>query len=261
MESGQELWAAIESADLEKIDLLLSRGAPLSEKNKNGETPLEWAIWRGKPDLVRLLISHGAEYTIFAACSVGDINRVKDLLVANPAEVNAKCRLYGTPLHLACAEGHKEVAEMLIFYRANVDAREYREETPLHWASQEGHKEVVELLLSKGATVNQYNWENVTPLHWASRKGHKEVAELLIASGADVNAVSGEYADEYIAKYLRRGERPLHLACGEGHRDVVELLLSKGASVNVVTKEGKTPLGLAKTEEIAALLRQHDARF
>lgn len=255
VETGHELWAAIESGDRDKIELLFSRGARVNEKNRNGDTPLQWATWRGKPELVRLLISHGADYTIFAASSVGDINRVKDILIANPAEVNAREKNYGTPLHLACAKGHKEVAELLIFHGARIDAREWRDETPLHWASQEGHIEVVKLLISKGADVRQSNWEDVTPLHWASRKGHREVAALLIDSGADVNALSGDQEGEYIADYLRRGDRPLHLACAEGHKDVVELLLSKGARVNVMTKRGETPASLAKTEEIAELFR------
>jgi ankyrin repeat protein len=255
VESGHELWAALESGDREKIELILSRGAPVNEKNKNGDTPLQWATWRGKSDLVRLLISHGADYTIFAASSVGDINRVKDILIANPAEVNARENIYGTPLHLACAEGHKEVAELLIFNGARIDAREWRDETPLLWASQEGHKEVVELLILKGADVRRGNWEDVTPLHWASRKGHREVAALLIASGADVNALSGDEEDRYMADCLRRGDRPLHLACAGGHKEVVELLLSKGARVNVMTKRGETPLSLARTEEIADLFR------
>jgi ankyrin repeat protein len=259
VESGQELWAAIESGDRDKIELLFSRGAHVNEKNKDGDTPLQWAMWRGRPDLVRLLISHGADYTIFAASSVGDMNRVKDILIANPSEANARERIYGTPLHLACAEGHKKVAALLISYGAEIDAREWRDETPLLWASQEGHIEVVELLISKGADVRQGNWEDMTPLHWASRKGHKEVAALLIDSGADVNALSGDNEGEYIADCLRRGDRPLHMACAGGHKDVVRLLLSKGARVNVMNKSGETPSSLAKTEEIVALFRQHGA--
>ena len=229
VETGHELWAAIESGDRDKIELLFSRGARVNEKNRNGDTPLQWATWRGKPELVRLLISHGADYTIFAASSVGDINRVKDILIANPAEVNARRRIMEHRSIWRVLQGHKEVAELLIFHGARIDAREWRDETPLHWASQEGHIEVVKLLISKALmSGRQSNWEDVTPLHWASRKGHREVAALLIDSGADVNALSGDQEGEYIADYLRRGDRPLHLACAEGHKDVVELLLSKG---------------------------------
>jgi len=59
---ARAIWAAIESGDRETIELLFSRGAGVNEKNKDGDTPLQWATWRGRPDLVSLLISHGADY-------------------------------------------------------------------------------------------------------------------------------------------------------------------------------------------------------
>jgi ankyrin repeat protein len=38
---------------------------------------------------------------------------VAELLLANKAEVNAKDNRGNTPLHLAAAKGHKDVAELL----------------------------------------------------------------------------------------------------------------------------------------------------
>src|ERR1043166_8361904 len=84
---------------------------------------------------------------IHDAAKVGDAEKVRELLKANPELVNAKDKEQKTPLHFAVETDQKKVAELLIANGADVNAK-YQSWikhapgfTPLHDASFEGHKE------------------------------------------------------------------------------------------------------------------------
>lgn len=85
-------------------------------------TPLHIEAYRGRPDLVELLIAKGAD-------------------------VNAKDLVRKTPLHQA---KNKEVAELLIAKGADVNAKDKNGLTPLLYATIHGHKDVAELLRKHG---------------------------------------------------------------------------------------------------------------
>lgn len=87
------------------IRALLAAGKPVDERGDMGATALHWACWKGYPDLVELLLDHGASLTIedkqfhgtppgwFAHglhnCNegVGDYPRVARLLIAAGATI------------------------------------------------------------------------------------------------------------------------------------------------------------------------------
>ena len=56
------------------------------------------------------------------------------------------------------------------------------------------------------------------------------------------------------------GRTPLHYAVLDGDTEVAERLLTKGAEVNAKTNTGETPLDLAKTDAMKALLRKCGAK-
>jgi ankyrin repeat protein len=186
---------------------------------------------------------------IHDAAKSGDLAKVQALLKDNPDLVSSKDDRGSTPLHLAAASGHKDVAELLIAAKADVNARDDNGSTPLHSAVQEDHKDVAELLLASKADVNIRNYNGWTPLHTAAWKGHKDVAELLLANNADVNAK--DYGDD----------TPLHTAASVGRLEVAEVLLANKADVNPQAgKRGVTPLDFASIgghQNVVELLRQH----
>ena len=49
----------------------------------------------------------------------------------------------------------------------------------LHLASANGYKEIVEYLLDNGAEINQLNKSKNTPLHWAALLGQLDIVKLL----------------------------------------------------------------------------------
>lgn len=186
---------------------------------------------------------------IHKAAKKGDVEKVKKLLKGNPDLVFSKDEDGWTPLHLAAANGHRELAEVLLTERAEVNAKDNNGSTPLHQAAAAvgNHADLVGLLLSHGADVNVKDKFGLTPLHYATLHDNESSAEVLLAHGADVNAKDDEV-----------GDTPLIIAAGKGYEDVTELLLAKGADVNARDNRG-TPLAWAihtGHDKIADLLRQ-----
>ena len=86
------------------------------------------------------------ESSIRHAARYGNIEAVKQHVVAG-TDINAHGGKYdGTALHEAAAQGHKEIVELLIEEGADVHAKVNSGleggMTPLHWAAREGRKEV-----------------------------------------------------------------------------------------------------------------------
>ena len=132
-------------------------------------------------------------------------------LVAKGAQVDAGNRVNSRPLHLAAANGHREVAELLIAGGAKVDAVNEPGIQPLHLAAWDGSGEVAELLLACGADVDAADNVGNRPLHYGALNGHREMVELLLEHGANPAALNG------------REEMPHAL----GHDKEIRMLLKK----------------------------------
>ena len=59
----------------------------------------------------------------------------------------------------------------------------YKRQTPLHDACSEGHKEIANLFITKGADVNPKNEDGETPLDKAIYKERTEITDLLRKHG------------------------------------------------------------------------------
>ncbi len=184
---------------------------------------------------------------IHDAVKKNDVAEVRRLISANPNLVFSKDKDGFTPLHLAAANGYKEIAELLLVSNASVNARDNHGSTPLHQAASGDHADLMELLLDHKADVNAVDENGLTPLHYAALADNVIGVKMLLIHGAhpDVrDAIEGNTA--------------LTIAVAEGFQDVVETLLANGANVNAADKTG-TPLAWAihtGHSDIANLLRQ-----
>ena len=89
-------------------------------------------------------------------------------------------------LHLACAKGDKDSAQIYIDRGANVNARDGVDRTPLHFAAANGKDlELIELLVENGADVNAQSIGGDTPLMKAIMFDNVEAVEVLLDKGAD----------------------------------------------------------------------------
>ena len=110
------------------------------------------------------------------------IERLKQAIAAG-ADVTAKDKIRGTPLHYAAAYGHKKIVELLIAAGADVNLKDEEEKTTLHYAAVNGRKVIGELLIAEGADVNAKDEDGRTPLDATSVFNKAETAALLRKHG------------------------------------------------------------------------------
>jgi ankyrin repeat protein len=142
-------------AQSEKTALsLITKGTDINAMDENGITPVSRAVWRDNIDVVKLLISKGADINLKNKYSYSPLHSVKSkevarLLIENGADVNATDSDGNTPLHEVfmpekdwtarikiganvsyCDTNLKELVEYLIEQGADVKVKNKRGETP-----------------------------------------------------------------------------------------------------------------------------------
>ncbi|KAL3859903.1 hypothetical protein ACJMK2_010087 [Sinanodonta woodiana] len=125
-----------------------------------------------------------------------------------------------------------------------VNKRNERGETPLHLAAIKGDVKMIKKLIKAGADVNVADFAGWTPLHEACNHGFLSTAKQLLNAGANVNVQGFD------------NDTPLHDASINGHGKLVELLVKKGANPLQPNLKGRTPMDVAATPEIIALLKR-----
>lgn len=204
----------------EIVKLLLKHGADPTKKNRDGATPLD-LVREGDQDVADLLRGNAA---LLDAAKKGNLARIQRLVT--PENIN--CRdaqgRNSTPLHLAAGYNNYEVAEYLLENGADVNAQDKGGLIPLHNASSYGHLDIAALLIKHNTKVNATDKWGFTPLHEATQKGRTQLCALLLAHGADPFTKNQE------------GQTPIELATAED----VKCLLQDAMTVSLTTGAGST---------------------
>ena len=141
---------------VELVDLLLESGArelleekcgPGEEGRWSGHTALQMAARKGRREIARRLIASGANYDVFSAIALGDLERVLEHVQQNESQLTEIDDYQATLLHWAASQDQHVAAEFLIERGADVDAVDVFDETPLLVASarQAAHLAVTRL--------------------------------------------------------------------------------------------------------------------
>ena len=221
MSTTEEFFAAIGTGDLTRMEALLATEPALASAiNGSGISAVRWAANHGQTGVLERLLATGVELNVFEAASTGDLERLRDLLEADPALARAHSVDGFSALGLAAFFGHPEILSQLLAAGAdpNAASRNPMRVTPLHSASAHRNPSVslamAESLLGAGADPNVQQQGGWTPLHQAAAHRRRELVELLLAHGADAGARSedgrtaeqkaAEGGDEEIALRLQR---------------------------------------------------------
>lgn len=231
------LHKAVVNRDVELIELLIDRGADLNQADgKARMRPIDHAIWNdiyihGSEDmeLVDLLLSKGAEYTIEVAVARNDIERVKAMVSANPDLVNYESPMGMTPKAAAAQHGYLEMLRFLIDNGADATRREGRWGFALWAAVWYDHYDVAELLLQHGADPNaegQDSHGTATSAATATRNRaqgkNRKMLELLYRYGGE--GQDWTYTERLQQMFERNPNDPLMSELFVRIRDDAELL-------------------------------------
>lgn len=142
--------AIMNARSREMLDVLLEAGADINAKSRwwaGGFCLLDCA----PVDLAHYAIQRGATVEIHAAARLGMMDRLKELVAADPKSVTAPGGDGKTPLHFA---RNIEIAQFLLDHGADIDARDIdHESTPAQHLIQE-HPEVARFLVQRGAATD-----------------------------------------------------------------------------------------------------------
>lgn len=185
------------------LGLIHSKLCAIDEEDKNGNTPLMWAVSFVDEDgqgeismeLIEALIDSGAninqvnhdgETPLFTAVKLNSEDKVEYLL-ENNANPNAKNIEGCSPLHFAAEIGNEAIVEALLMNGAYVNNRDDMDECALYWAVRFGGSQgarIIQLLVEHGAMLEIYNEDGETPLDLAVSLEDKEIIECLLSLGA-----------------------------------------------------------------------------
>lgn len=220
-------------------------------------TPLCGALANRRASITKLLVEHGAQYDIFTAAYVGDLDAVQALLDLAPELANARdpgCDVAPiTPLLHAAFAGQCAVAQLLLQRGATVGVNSVR---LVRATANRGDEALTDLLLEHGA-----NPVSIGAGAWVM---HPAIADKLLARGANVNhepgawiglcctGNSGHKENAALARSMLRcgadvaalykGRTALHCAAKAGFVHIVEALIEHGGDVNARNERGQTPL-------------------
>jgi ankyrin repeat protein len=209
------VFAIIDEGDGDRLrQLLADDPAQASVRNADGLSPLLAATYRHRPDLAQIVLAAAPPLDVFDAAAVGDVDRLAELLDADPVLANAYASDGFTPLGLAAYFGHPAAVRLLLERGADPSAaaRNAMRVQPLHSAVAGRSAEAVRLLLAAGADPNARQHGGWTPLLAAAAHGDEDVVNNLLAAGADAAAVNDA------------GQDAAALAAEHGHAALAERL-------------------------------------
>jgi uncharacterized protein len=211
---------AVQEGKIEQVGRMLEDEPELaSVRTESGLSGLLLAAYYGQLQIARIMANLRTDLTLFEACVIGDVMRVRALLAADPASVNAYSSDGFHPLGLAAFFNQPAVARYLLEHGADVQqvSNNPQRIPPLVSASASGALEIARLLLEHGADPNACQTGNFSSLHNAAQNGQLEMIELLLQAGAQVNLRGSS------------GKTPLTFALEANRLEAAALLRQHGA--------------------------------
>lgn len=174
---------------------LVKKKHPVDVISKNQFYPLLIALYRGRKNVVELLLLCGA----------------------NPNPI-----YFMDPFIITAIRGRNlPMVEQLIDFGAKVNVFSNTSQSPLLIACEDGYPAMVEMLLKKGIDPNLGRDSNYSPMYAACKHGRGEIVSLLLKYGYVLTSI--EEANEAL---------PLFLAIQNNHRDIVKLLIEQGLDIS-----------------------------
>jgi ankyrin repeat protein len=209
-----ELFDAIGSGDAATVTALLDSDGSLLNSQRNGISPILFAIYNGHAELADAFLDRGVTPSFCEACALGNKNSVTRMLDGAPSLLDSYSEDGFPAVGLAVFFHHPEIARMLIERGADVNAaaRNAFRVAPVHAAAAVRDAVTMQFLIDHGADVNARQQMGYTALHTAAQHGDEEMVDQLLAAGADCHLAGDD------------GKTPAELAATEGHANLAKRL-------------------------------------
>ncbi len=186
--------------------VLLKAGADVNAKDKFQSSSLELAAWRGKKEVVDLLLDAKAEIDpmagstrslLFQATSAG-LTRLFFEIVDRGVDPAFTLSSGGSLLHPAAAGGAVGILEILHSKSLDMNQKDNYGWTPIHYAARDGREDAVMWLMKQGAGIDIRTVMGQSPYNVAVERKFEKVRDLLASKGADTGpvqfpALKGDY--------------------------------------------------------------------
>ncbi|RYP49672.1 hypothetical protein DL768_004668 [Monosporascus sp. mg162] len=225
------LLMAIENVNLKLVRMLLRAGADPNRQGGAFGSPLNTAIRKGEPAIIKSILSGGAHAQTIT-------------------------RPLGGPLHAFVFSSRftfwnssqiREVAKLLLAGGAEIDAGDFGGATPLTRAIVQDRTDFAEILLELGANASKQDSLGMTPLHYAAVSDSGKMIGKLMEAG--VNPVERFHA---VLEVIPAQDRKSHLESSltavlkSGTTKLFqEIIQVEGLDLNVPDRNGWTGLDIA----------------
>jgi ankyrin repeat protein len=210
-----ELLVAIRDGNGARVRELLTADPSLADaRDERGVSALMLSQYHGAHDATAAIRAVRSELDAFEAATLGDVDRLHELLHEEPSLLTARSPDDATALHFAAFFTQPDTARLLVDNGADLHAVSptFGSVTPLHSAAAGGSAEIVHLLLEAGSDPNIRQNGGFTALHAAAQTGDVALARDLLDHGAEVDTATDD------------GRTALAIAEEQGHDEVVALL-------------------------------------
>ena len=250
-ENQTALMAAARTGNVEAAGLLLEAGADVNAvEDWGGQSALMWAAAQMQPEMVQLLIDHGAELD-----RRGVDRNWQRRVTAEPRPKDLD-RGGFTPLLYAAREGCLECARRLVEAGADIDRHDPDRTAPLVLAIMNMRFDTAAYLIEAGADVDKWDLYGQSPVYAAV-----DLATLPRGGRPDIPSTDAASAMDVLAMLLERGANPnLQLKLRPPYRNVIfdrggDSVLSTGATPLLrASKAGDNPEAIRMLLEHGALV-------
>ncbi|KDQ21209.1 hypothetical protein BOTBODRAFT_40088 [Botryobasidium botryosum FD-172 SS1] len=168
----------------ERMKLLIDAGAKLDVRDKEGRTPLFYALFAAVTSTVALKI------LLHAGACIHLRTRDNKPLLQNLLLIEPILRRENIDSE-RISRALREILDTLLTAGADVDVRDDRHCTSLHLAAEQGLPVTLGVLLDAGASIRVATVSGLTPLHVAAKGPNSDCCALLLAAGADPAILDG----------------------------------------------------------------------
>ncbi|KAH7478285.1 hypothetical protein FOMA001_g9127 [Fusarium oxysporum f. sp. matthiolae] len=260
-------------SDLEKVKLLVKRGANINHMSPWEGSPLHQACKIGFSDSIRFLVENGADLTsvhpykgtpLQTLCAPEEAidalqhEEMVRYLVSEykkqSVDITTQSGIFGYLANAAAFGSPRAILSLILEQEGiKVDVRDDMGRMPVHFAACNGLPSFNDIL-ERGGDVNAKDKQGRMPLHWAVQAGKLQVVKKIILLMDDKLEIDIPDIDGWTPLcWALRGALPLTQAENVGEPslrlDVVKLLIEKGVKTAVAVsykEETWAPLDIAR---------------